>query len=73
MQLQSQTLTRRMTTSRRPAHLTAAGPGKLLSQKALHRVNSEDLLQGEQEVIIVHNDQEYRLRHTKQDKLILTK
>ncbi|WP_246387813.1 hemin uptake protein HemP [Chiayiivirga flava] len=37
------------------------------------RVDSRELLQGEREVIIQHGDQEYRLRHTQNDKLILTK
>ena len=37
------------------------------------RVDSRDLLQGGRELIIQHGDQEYRLRHTQNDKLILTK
>jgi hemin uptake protein HemP len=37
------------------------------------RVDSETLLQREREVVIVHRGQEYRLRLTKSDKLILTK
>lgn len=37
------------------------------------RVDSRELLQGEREVIIQHGEQEYRLRHTQNDKLILTK
>ena len=37
------------------------------------RVDSRELLQGERELIIQHGDQEYRLRHTQNDKLILTK
>lgn len=36
-------------------------------------VDSRELLRGEREVIIHHGDQEYRLRHTQNDKLILTK
>jgi hemin uptake protein HemP len=37
------------------------------------RVDSRELLGGERELIILHGDQEYRLRHTQNDKLILTK
>lgn len=36
-------------------------------------VSSEDLLRGRQEVMIEHNGDIYRLRHTRQGKLILTK
>jgi len=34
---------------------------------------SQDLLQGETEITIIHEDAEYRLRKTSQNKLILTK
>jgi hemin uptake protein HemP len=37
------------------------------------RVESTTLFQLGREVVIVHNGQEYRLRITKSDKLILTK
>jgi hemin uptake protein HemP len=46
-----------------------AGP----SQRVVHRVQSRELLHGTREIVIVHGDQEYRLRHTQNDKLILTK
>jgi hemin uptake protein HemP len=36
-------------------------------------LDSRTLLNGAREVIIRHGDQEYRLRHTQNDKLILTK
>jgi hemin uptake protein HemP len=36
-------------------------------------LRSEDLLCGEREVLIVHAGVEYRLRHTRLGKLILTK
>ncbi|HKC97335.1 MAG TPA: hemin uptake protein HemP [Methylomirabilota bacterium] len=39
----------------------------------LRRVESARLFESGREVIIVHRDQEYRLRITKSDKLILTK
>ena len=37
------------------------------------RLESSALFQFEREVVIVHHGQEYRLRVTKSDKLILTK
>lgn len=37
------------------------------------RVDSRELLQGAREIVIRHGEQEYRLRHTQNDKLILTK
>jgi len=36
-------------------------------------LRSSELLRGEREVVIRHGDQVYRLRHTRNDKLILTK
>jgi hemin uptake protein HemP len=36
-------------------------------------VSSRDLFQGRREVVILHAGQEYRLRITRADKLILTK
>ncbi|UTW55671.1 hemin uptake protein HemP [Kordiimonas sp. SCSIO 12610] len=36
-------------------------------------VSSDTILQGQTEVIIMHEDVEYRLRRTSQNKLILTK
>ena len=36
-------------------------------------VTSDAILQGQSEVIIIHDDMEYRLRRTSQNKLILTK
>ena len=37
------------------------------------RIYSTELFRGEREVIIIHRGQEYRLRITKAEKLILTK
>ncbi|MGE3182784.1 MAG: hemin uptake protein HemP [Phycisphaerae bacterium] len=37
------------------------------------RLAVRDLLQGRSEVILVHNDEDYRLRITSRGKLILTK
>ncbi|WP_157062566.1 hemin uptake protein HemP [Pseudoxanthomonas dokdonensis] len=36
-------------------------------------IDSDVLLQGQREVLIRHGDRVYRLRHTSNDKLILTK
>jgi hemin uptake protein HemP len=36
-------------------------------------ISSAELLAGDQEITIAHNKTNYRLRLTKQDKLILTK
>lgn len=36
-------------------------------------VSSETLLAGRREILIRHGDRVYRLRHTSNDKLILTK
>lgn len=41
--------------------------------KQTPRIDSESLFAGKQEVLIVHQGEEYRLRITKQQKLILTK
>jgi hemin uptake protein HemP len=37
------------------------------------RVESDDLFQGKSEIIIVHQNEEYNLRITRNGKLILTK
>ncbi len=37
------------------------------------RIESEQLMSGKREIIIVHNNQEYKLRLTGNGKLILTK
>ncbi len=37
------------------------------------RLTTESLFEGRNEILIVHNKEEYRLRITKNDKLILTK
>ena len=36
-------------------------------------LSSESLLNGRREILISHGDRVYRLRHTSNDKLILTK
>jgi hemin uptake protein HemP len=37
------------------------------------RLNTETLFEGKNEIFIAHHEVEYRLRITKNDKLILTK
>ncbi|MDR3386568.1 MAG: hemin uptake protein HemP [Rudaea sp.] len=45
----------------------------MAANKAARQIDSRDLLAGAPEVRIVHNGQEYRLRQTRNGKLILTK
>lgn len=47
--------------------------GGQASKAAPRRLQSRDLLAGAQEVIIEHDDDDYRLRCTSKGKLILTK
>ena len=64
-----------------PAHATSiahsAVPGHGAPATAVRpsgpAVDSERLLQGQREVLIRHGNETYRLRHTRNDKLILTK
>lgn len=53
-----------------PVRLLAARPLPHLHAPA---VDSRKLLQGAREIEIVHGDKVYRLRHTRNDKLILVK
>jgi hemin uptake protein HemP len=54
-----------------PSDGSACGsPGTSLSEK---RINSTELFGGAREVLIEHSGVLYRLRHTSQGKLILTK
>ena len=49
-------------------------PDGALTKGASHTVlRTEDLFGSRREIIIKHGDEEYRLRITKADKLILTK
>lgn len=50
---------------RSTASITAAGSGT--------QIDSAALLRGSREVLIRHGGEVYRLRHTRNDKLILTK
>ena len=51
--------------AREPVETSAVDHGRYLSSAAIFR--------GQREIVIVHHGQEYRLRITKSDKLILTK
>lgn len=49
-------------------------PASLLANASVEaELSSRELLRGQREVVIRHGDQVYRLRHTRNDKLILTK
>ena len=43
------------------------------SHSPLQRYKSTNLLNGRNEIVIVHKGEDYRLRHTRKGKLILTK
>lgn len=53
-------------------HPTNAAP-VALPAAAAEALDSEQLLKGRREILIRHGDKLYRLRHTSNDKLILTK
>lgn len=51
----------------------AAGREPQMAAPSTAEVDSRRLLQGQREVVIRHGGECYRLRHTRNDKLILTK
>jgi hemin uptake protein HemP len=53
-----------------PNHKRPASTDK---ERPTPRIDASSLLAAGKEVILVHNEQEYRLRITSNDKLILTK
>ena len=57
----------------RPAEERSDLPVAPMSPAALAMVSRRSLLRGGRELIIRHGDTCYRLRHTRNDKLILTK
>ena len=59
-------LTRNLVLNTAPLHAVAL-------PAATPSVESRSLLQGASEVLIRHGNEVYRLRHTRNDKLILTK
>lgn len=57
-------------------HAPAPAPGQALQDRSLPAANelsSDRLLAGRREILIRHGQSVYRLRHTSNDKLILTK
>lgn len=65
-----------MPTSNPPIPVTQ-NPSRILavaaSAPSMPEVDSGRLLQGQRELVIRHGNECYRLRHTRNDKLILTK
>jgi hemin uptake protein HemP len=53
--------------------LPSMQPAAPVAAPAGSAVDSQRLLQGRSEVLIRHGNETYRLRHTRNDKLILTK
>lgn len=51
----------------------SAAPDAAVCERALPAFDSVALLQGGREILIRHGGECYRLRHTRNDKLILTK
>lgn len=50
-----------------------AAPRQPQPTQPLTKLDTHSLFDGRREVLIVHNGEEYRLRITRQEKLILTK
>ena len=55
------------------AHATNAERASPRDARPHDEVDSARLLRGQREVLIRHGNETYRLRHTRNDKLILTK
>jgi len=53
--------------------LESGNQGEVSNSSKNRRLTTESLFEGRTEILIVHNNEEYRLRITKNDKLILTK
>jgi hemin uptake protein HemP len=56
-----------------PATVAPSAESAQAAPGSLRKIDSALLLQREREIVIVHRGQEYHLRVTKLDKLILTK
>ena len=56
-----------------PAGLASTAGRARPARALVRRIESDVLLQREREIVIVHRGQEYHLRLTRSDKLILTK
>lgn len=57
----------------RPFSRLTAPQGPARGERDMGEVDSRRLLQGRPEILIRHGGEVYRLRHTRNDKLILTK
>lgn len=55
------------------SHAVPASRGYVPAASMTTEFDSRRLLQGRTEILIRHGDEVYRLRHTRNDKLILTK
>jgi hemin uptake protein HemP len=56
-----------------PAAETVTAHAPYVAPAAMQSLESVHLLHGQREVLIRHGNEVYRLRHTRNDKLILTK
>ena len=56
-----------------PAHATGSAPTARSVAISGNRIDSRELFAVEREIIIAHGEENYRLRLTSQNKLILTK
>ncbi len=57
---------------RMPEQVSSAPAASARSTNVL-RINSDDLLRGNREIVIEHRGEEYRLLRTRNDRLILNK
>lgn len=57
----------------RPFFTASPAPQRRIEPRVVREVDSGQLLQGRSEILIRHGGEVYRLRHTRNDKLILTK
>ena len=62
-----------MTDPPSPAGKTVAAASQPCALALDHVIDSRDLLRGHAEIVIHHGGDRYRLRHTRNGKLILTK
>jgi hemin uptake protein HemP len=56
-----------------PKHAATSPPTARSVAMSGNRINSRELFAAEREIIIAHGEENYRLRLTSQNKLILTK
>jgi len=56
-----------------PSPAARSTPAASAAPVEVQALSSDELLRGQREILIRHGDRVYRLRHTSNDKLILTK